>query len=319
MKKINNVKITIAIPTFNRPDLVCEAIESAIKQKTDKEYEIIVIDNCSDAEYQNQYNDVIEKYKPNGVKFFKNNLNIGMYGNWNKCIQNSSGKYLTILNDDDLLNEDFISEVSMFTEDKTELIICKSQVLQNNKTIKIKTETKRKINLLRFRKIFKGNPANGSAGVLINTEVARELNGFDINYNMSADYEFYARYYLKYGVLEYNKILAKYRLHGNNETFKKGVIESYVVDSYKIRENICNEMLPENWRKFSKIVNNFHKLVQCKIYSNTYVLNNKNFLNLMPKQKIYIFFKMFPILTLRIILYILVSTLELRISLIKNK
>ena len=34
------------------------------------------------------------------MKYYKNEKNIGMYGNWNRCIELSNGEYLTILNDD---------------------------------------------------------------------------------------------------------------------------------------------------------------------------------------------------------------------------
>ena len=42
--------ITIAIPTFRRPDLLREAISSALSQRTDCPYEVIVVDNDTDRE-----------------------------------------------------------------------------------------------------------------------------------------------------------------------------------------------------------------------------------------------------------------------------
>ena len=41
----NEVVVSIMIPTYKRPSLLRKAIESALNQRTDTEYEVVVIDN----------------------------------------------------------------------------------------------------------------------------------------------------------------------------------------------------------------------------------------------------------------------------------
>lgn len=311
--------ITIAIPTFNRPHLVTEAIDSAINQKTDEKYEIIVVDNCSSLDF---YEKIVERYASQGVKFYRNKNNIGMYGNWNKCIEYAKGEYVTILNDDDLLCEDFISQVSKVVKERSELIICKSDVVLFNSLhdntgrggYSGKLKKNISVKKLSFRKIYKGNPANGSAGVVYKTELAKKLKGYDVDYRMSADYEFYVRYYLKYGALVINTKLAKYRVHGENETFKDGVIESYILDSYLVRNKICEQLMQKNRMYFSIFVNDFHRLVQCLRYAQIYPDKKENIEKLFPSAYLLQKIRILPIILLRCILYFLVTILYLDIQ-----
>lgn len=91
-------KISICIPTFNRADLLEKALYSVSKQ-TVKPYEIIVVDNAS----TDNTKEVVRKFKRFGVKYFRNKKNVGMANNWNVCIQKSTGDYLTLLHNDDLI------------------------------------------------------------------------------------------------------------------------------------------------------------------------------------------------------------------------
>lgn len=100
MKKTHpKVKISICIPTFNRADLLEKTILSCLNQ-TQKPFEILVVDNHS----TDTTKEVAEKYKKKGIKYFRNRKNLGIVGNWNKCIEYAKGNYITILHSDDLLS-----------------------------------------------------------------------------------------------------------------------------------------------------------------------------------------------------------------------
>ncbi len=95
----NKTKISICIPTFNRCDLLEKTLKSAIFQ-TRKPYEIIVVDNHS----TDNTKEVVEKYKKYKIKYYRNRKNLGIVGNWNKCIDYSTGNYISILHSDDLIS-----------------------------------------------------------------------------------------------------------------------------------------------------------------------------------------------------------------------
>ncbi|WP_303852223.1 glycosyltransferase family 2 protein [Seleniivibrio woodruffii] len=98
-------KLTIAIPCYERYDYFEEAVNSAINQTV--RCSVIVVDNGSS---HNKFRDYIERLNDNRIKYYRNEKNIGMFGNWNKCYLYSETEYVMILGDDDILNQGFVEE-----------------------------------------------------------------------------------------------------------------------------------------------------------------------------------------------------------------
>lgn len=95
-------KVSVIIPTYNRTDFIDRAIDSVLNQ-TYGNIEIIVIDDNGDGTPARKI--MIEKMKkyealPN-VLYLKNDKNMGGALARNVGIQESSGKYITFLDDDD--------------------------------------------------------------------------------------------------------------------------------------------------------------------------------------------------------------------------
>src|SRR5262245_1141872 len=95
-------RFTIGISTYNRADLLREALEAALGQ-TYPDVEILVCDNAS----QDRTAEVVESYGDR-VRYHRNATNIGMYPNFAKAIELASGEYFSLLQDDDLIHRDFV-------------------------------------------------------------------------------------------------------------------------------------------------------------------------------------------------------------------
>lgn len=94
-------KVSVCIPTYNYGRFIAEAIESVLAQ-TFKDFELIVVDNCS----TDNTRAVVEHYvniDPR-IVYYCNESNIGMVGNWNRCLGYARGKYIKILCADDYLD-----------------------------------------------------------------------------------------------------------------------------------------------------------------------------------------------------------------------
>ena len=91
-------KVSIAIPAYNRENLVQRVIESALAQ-TYPDIEVVVVDNFS----TDNTNEVVQKYAriDSRVRCFRNERNIGPVPNWWRCVKLSRGQYLKILFSDD--------------------------------------------------------------------------------------------------------------------------------------------------------------------------------------------------------------------------
>lgn len=96
--------VSIAIPTYKRPDLLHEAIESALSQRECSPYEVIVIDNDQSSEILK----VVGCFPSERITVYQNLSNIGMWGNMNRVLELARGEWILILCDDDLLKPNAI-------------------------------------------------------------------------------------------------------------------------------------------------------------------------------------------------------------------
>ncbi len=102
---------TIAIPTFRRQDLLLQAINSALSQVCNFEFEVIVVDNDPEGFISEEILAIIEK--SNGrVAYYKNLNNIGMFNNWTQCFYLAKAEWVTLLCDDDLLDFGALQKVA---------------------------------------------------------------------------------------------------------------------------------------------------------------------------------------------------------------
>lgn len=93
--QINNTLLTIAIPTYNRADLlsVClNSITSQIDSNIAERIEVIVFDNNS----IDHTTSVVDTYINNGfaIKYYKNEVNIGADKNIASCFIKANGVYV---------------------------------------------------------------------------------------------------------------------------------------------------------------------------------------------------------------------------------
>lgn len=222
--------ITIAIPTYKRPKLLKEAIDSALDQVGFDDYEVIIVDNDDTFEIKSETQKLIESYDSDKLFYYKNDKNIGMFGNWNRCIELANGKYISILNDDDWLEKEFLKEI-------TKLIKENRACFSNYNTIdlrgksnyrkKVKKSVKfnQKIKLLNM---LLGNISAGTLGTLFNKEKVISLGGYNENFFPSSDYYFHSNYIKKFGGIKTKFILSNYRIH-ENESAKKENLEKWPI------------------------------------------------------------------------------------------
>lgn len=102
--------LTIAIPCYERKEFFLEALESALNQTV--KCKIIVVDNCSSHDY---FKKVCFSKK---IPYHRNDYNIGIAANFAKAYELSETKYVSILQDDDILSslyvETFVNTIIQF-------------------------------------------------------------------------------------------------------------------------------------------------------------------------------------------------------------
>lgn len=117
-----SAKVTVAIPTYNRSLYFSQALESVISQSY-VNLEIVISDNHSNDGTDKIVKQYVEKYPNKEIKYYRLDRNYGAVYNWENCVKNSTGDYLLILSDDDILSPDAVCTfLSSFDDDVLEVI-----------------------------------------------------------------------------------------------------------------------------------------------------------------------------------------------------
>ena len=124
-KIINNNKISIIIPTYNRESLVIKSIKSVLNQ-TYRNFEIIIIDDCS----SDNTNNKIKKIKDYRVRYMKLRKHKGANYCRNLGIKRASGEYISFLDSDDVYYFNKLEkQIQNMKINKSNFDICKINIL----------------------------------------------------------------------------------------------------------------------------------------------------------------------------------------------
>lgn len=128
------MKVSICIPTYNRPNFLKEAIDSCLKQ-TYLPYEIIVSDDSSNDESQLLVKKIKESNSVN-ITYFRNIPSLRQVNNVNKLFDSASGETIVLLHDDDLLHNQALENfIKCFEDDPTIDCVYGKQYIMNNQGI----------------------------------------------------------------------------------------------------------------------------------------------------------------------------------------
>jgi glycosyltransferase involved in cell wall biosynthesis len=207
---MKNIKplLSILIPTWGR----CESVEKLINSsgvQGNPEVEFVVVDNnSSDDIFQ-----CLEKVSKSTInmRLYRNAKNIGMVGNWNKCVQHSKGEWLLLMCSDDAFKAKRVVEILTFIKNN---ITTPSLILQDESSVipinkkQPGPKTVRSINL----PIASGN--------IWHRSITEKLGEFDNRLEYSPDAEFWYRIAQFYPVYIVNQNIAVYQRNDTSYMWK---------------------------------------------------------------------------------------------------
>lgn len=107
-KHNEHAKASIIILSYRRVEGLINAIESAIKQDYEEEYEILVMDDSGEI---TDIDKVMKEYckKYSNVVYYRHTENLGEPGNWNRSCEICKTKWYCLLHDDDSMKSNYLS------------------------------------------------------------------------------------------------------------------------------------------------------------------------------------------------------------------
>lgn len=265
-------KVSICIPVYNGSAYLDTCIESAVKQ-TYSDFEIIIVDDQS----TDNSIEVIKKWqeKYNNIFLYINEINQGLTGNWNACMDYASGEWIKFLFQDDYLKEDCLEKMMKHSQqapiiscDRTFIFensvddVTKAQYVKlSSPTIEFHLQGPEFISAATIsRKVIQRNSSNfigEPTSVLFRKDQVNTIGKFNHDYKQICDLEYWIRISSQSGLFHIPENLAFFRVHGastsneNKKTrtelgdgslFMYDLIYSKRYDSFRIHLQTWNEL-----------------------------------------------------------------------------
>lgn len=108
----DEVFLTIILPVYDHPEeFIKRALDSALEQKCNYLYQIIVIDDYAKEKGQTVTEKYIRKLNDSRVIYYKNTKNMGVFGNWNRAVSLAKSKWVSFLHSDDFLKDNYLQNM----------------------------------------------------------------------------------------------------------------------------------------------------------------------------------------------------------------
>lgn len=257
--------ITFAIPTFNRPALAVEAISSVLAQNCAVPIEILIVDNASDPQNVDSLVDALSSMDAPPIRYLVNEANIGMFPNWNRCVKEARGRWITILNDDDMLMPAFLDQMLPRIDLEGDNIAYACDVtildqrdlpLQQSRISKIlsviKGHIRSRSNLLipiTTQKLFWSHVSGTGLGMMIPKRMIENIGGFYPEDHPTADYFFHVRLASAGRIYRVPERLGIMRVQVN-ESQKPETLLRFLVNNFRLRSALIHAgFVPASWAK----------------------------------------------------------------------
>lgn len=119
--------ISFIITAYNSEKTIVRAINSILEQKSNLNYEIIVVDDGSNDNTRN----VLEKYYDKIQYYYKKNEGVAIARNFG--VQKSEGEYIIFIDSDDYINKTLLEDIESYILQKIDLIKWNSIFVDENK------------------------------------------------------------------------------------------------------------------------------------------------------------------------------------------
>ncbi|RDU58459.1 glycosyltransferase [Helicobacter sp. MIT 99-5507] len=226
---------------------------------------------------------LLESNYKNKLSFYKNHKNLGLFGNFNRCIELANGKWVCLLHDDDILLPNYLKEMQeriKIIDKNTSLISHRAIYFGNLSLINykqdeniIKSYIKHKIPILfiflkAIKQIFIKKIIYSifhiktykefdtrdfdyickynplhPSALLHNKEQCIKLGGYNDSFYPSADWFFHAICAKYTKVYQDSRFLSKYRWEINTSFEYQTLLQGSMMDLVFIRDNLINNSI----------------------------------------------------------------------------
>jgi glycosyltransferase involved in cell wall biosynthesis len=207
--------VSICIPVYNGEKFLRRAICSALNQTYTNTEIIISDDRSTDHSWS-----IIKTFDDKRIVAVTNDSNLGPEGNWNKALIASSGKYIKLLHQDDLLAEDCLARqvLGLETHPDAVLAFCRRRIIGPEDQLYFYRGPHIKSGLIESHELVRSCMTNGSnligepAAVLFRRSTANVVGLFSARFPYVIDLDYWVRLLQHGDALYSSEALASFRV-----------------------------------------------------------------------------------------------------------
>lgn len=223
--------VTIAIPTFNGEIYLHECLESVIAQ-TFSHFEVLIVDDCSSDRTVEIANDYAAR--DSRIRVLRNKNNLGLVGNWNRCVELAKGEWIKYVFQDDIIAPECLERMLRAARQDSSFVFCRRDFIFEEGTTQSTRDAylegkalverlfpdSSPVTARRFSELVLNNMERNLIGeptvVMLHKRVFKEFGHFNPHLIVSCDTEYWIRVGIHTGVIPVAEDLASFRVHGKS-------------------------------------------------------------------------------------------------------
>lgn len=172
--------VSVVMLTYKRAGIVSKAIDSVLNQ-TYKDFEFIILNDGS----PDNTDEIINKYKDKRIRYYKNDKNRGISYSRNRVTKLARGKYIMIMDDDDVCLPRRMEKQVKFLEENPNIDVVAGQIVGLAR-IPLKHDEIAS-SLIQYNSL-------GNANVMMRNDfVKKNKIIYDENFKVSEDWDFWVK------------------------------------------------------------------------------------------------------------------------------
>lgn len=225
-----NPVISVCIPTYNGAKYFRECLDSILAQ-TLTEFELLIVDDHSSDDTLK----IAQEYADRDarIRVTKNERNLGLVGNWNRCIELAQGEWIKFVFQDDLIAEKCLEKMMFFKDSGIPIVCCYRNFLYEDGTSELIQNYYNSLpdvaklfpdsNIVSAdnfcEEVFKNiglNIVGEPTAVILHRSLFYKFGVFNLNLVQLCDWEFWTRVISNTGFAYIDESLATFRVHNGS-------------------------------------------------------------------------------------------------------
>jgi glycosyltransferase involved in cell wall biosynthesis len=205
-----------------------------------EDLEIIVSDNCS----TDNTGEIVASYNDPRLRYVRQNENIGANNNFNFCVSEAQGDYFLLYPDDDVIDPDFVSSCMRAAGGITDFGVIRTGTRLIDADGKLIRDLPNYAVGLDYNAFFrgwmKGRFTSYVCSTLFNTQMLRDIGGFQSRHGLYQDLIALAKLVARGGHCDIEDCKAAFRRHDENYG-NASALKAWCEDGVQLAETLAAE------------------------------------------------------------------------------